>query len=104
MIQTAMKDEVSLGLWELSAWLPPKPDLFDAEAATSVEPTGQYLDTLRTAGETAMPRPVTVAWPDESSQIAQTVNAVASQNRPPQQAMSSLKGTIEDIESEIGSS
>jgi maltose-binding protein MalE len=104
VIQTAMKDEVSLGLWELAAWLPPKPDLFDAEAATSVDPTGQYLNTLRVAGETAMPRPVTVAWPDQSGQIAQTVNAVASQNRPPQQAMNSLKGTLNDIESEIGSS
>ena len=51
-----------------------------------------------------MPRPVTVAWPDQSGQIAQTVNAVASQNRPPQQAMNSLKGTLNDIESEIGSS
>jgi maltose-binding protein MalE len=101
VIEVATKDEVALGLWETSAWLPPKPDLYDAEEATSVEPTGQFLDTLRFAGESAIARPVTVAWPDQSTQIAQSANAVASQNRAPQPAMNQLASQLEEIESNV---
>jgi ABC-type glycerol-3-phosphate transport system substrate-binding protein len=101
VIEVATKDEVALGLWEISAWLPPQPELFEAEAATSVKPTGQYLDALKFAGQTAMPRPVTVAWPDESGQIAQEANAAAAQDKTPQQAMNSLAQMITRIENEI---
>jgi len=104
VIEVATKKQVALGLWEIAAWLPPRPDLFDLQRAKSVKPTGQYLDTLRYAGETAMPRPITVAWPDEAGQISQAANAAASQKKNPQQAMNDLARAIKSIENDIAQS
>ena len=104
VIKTMTTKQVQLGLFKITGWLPPQPSLYASKEATSVKPSGDYLDTLRFAGETSMPRPVTVAWPDESGQIAQEVNAAASQQKPTQAAMQSLQSSIERIEKGIGSS
>jgi len=104
VIETGTKEAVQLGLFEIAGWLPPQPDLYDSQKARGVKPSGDYLDTLRFAGETSIARPVTVAWPDESSQIAQEANAAASQNKTPQQAMNALKQSLQRIENQIGGS
>lgn len=93
-------DEFRLKMFELIGWVPAKPDLFDSDRARQVEPTGQFLDTLKISGENAMPRPVTVAWPQESGQIASAVNAVFSGSKEPKPAMDKLKNTLKQVEQE----
>jgi ABC-type glycerol-3-phosphate transport system substrate-binding protein len=75
--------------------------LFDPENVGDVDPWGPHLETLRVAGENAIPRPVTVVWPDESSQIASRVNAVLAQQQAPEEAMSALAGSLEEIEQSV---
>ncbi|PSP99882.1 sugar ABC transporter substrate-binding protein [Halobacteriales archaeon QS_5_70_17] len=93
-------DEFRLKMFEVNGWVPAKPELFNSDRARQVEPTGQFLDTLQVSGENAMPRPVTVAWPQQSSQIAQSVNGVFSGSNQPGQAMEDLKNTLDQIEQE----
>ncbi|WP_049969340.1 extracellular solute-binding protein [Haladaptatus cibarius] len=82
-------------------YLPPDNTYLQTQRAQQIDIWGDYLETLRLAGETAIPRPVTVVWPDESSAIADRVNAVLAQQQPPQQAMSALQSTLQDIEGSV---
>jgi len=75
--------------------------LFDPENVGDVDPWGPHLETLRVAGENAIPRPVTVVWPDQSSQIASRVNAVLAQQQAPEEAMSALAQSLEEIEQSV---
>ncbi|WP_129113310.1 extracellular solute-binding protein [Halegenticoccus tardaugens] len=98
VIKAAMSEDFQLTLMEIQGWLPPKPKLFESNKASEVEGIGDYMETLKVAGENAIPRPVTVVWPDQSSAIAEEVNAAVSRDKSPQDAMSSLKSTLESIE------
>ncbi|NHN48607.1 extracellular solute-binding protein [Halostella sp. JP-L12] len=99
VMRTAMKDDTYLGMLELWGWLPPKPELFESETATNIEPMGQYMDTLKLAGENVMPRPVTQVWPNEASVIAQQANTTVAGSKSASQAMADLQSELEDIES-----
>ncbi|WP_164471632.1 extracellular solute-binding protein [Halosimplex salinum] len=72
--------------------------LFDEENVGDVDPWGPYLDTLRVAGENAIPRPVSVVWPDESSLISGAVSNVITQQQSPEEGMASLASDLEDVE------
>jgi ABC-type glycerol-3-phosphate transport system substrate-binding protein len=99
-VLNAMKSEaVQLLALEEIGWLPPRPALFESDRAQNVPIIGRYIDTLRIAGENAVPRPVTTVWGQQSDQIASEVNAAYAQQKTPEDAMSSLKSSIEDIES-----
>jgi len=98
VIRATMTDEFNLGIFELFGWLPPKPALFDAEEAEAVEPMGNYMDTLRVAGENAMPRPVTTAWSSQASSIAEQVNLAVAGDKSPDEAASDLQDALEDTE------
>ncbi len=100
VIKTQMKKEVQIGIFEITGWLPPKPDLLDSRAARKVKPTGQYLDTFKMAGQNAVSRPVTVIWPAESKATYQEVNAIASQEQPVKQGLAKLDQRITKIENE----
>jgi ABC-type glycerol-3-phosphate transport system substrate-binding protein len=50
------------------------------------------------AGEDAIPRPVTVVWPQQSGRIASRVNAAYAQEQTPEDAMSELKSQLQQIE------
>ena len=63
-----------------------------------VDIIGRYTEQLKVAGENAIPRPVTVVWPQQSGRIASQVNAAYAQEKTPQQAMSDLKSQLEQIE------
>ncbi|PSP67219.1 sugar ABC transporter substrate-binding protein [Halobacteriales archaeon QH_8_67_27] len=75
--------------------------LFETENVGDIEPWGPYLDTLQVAGENAIPRPVTVVWPDESSLISGAVSNVITQQAAPEEAMSSLASDFEDVENSV---
>jgi ABC-type glycerol-3-phosphate transport system substrate-binding protein len=59
---------------------------------------GRYLDTLQKTLENSVPRPVTVAWPQESTKIAQKANAAFSGEVTPTEAMQTLQQQLALIE------
>lgn len=91
-------DAVQLKLFELNGRIPPNPKLFKSDRAQQLEPIGRYLDTLHYAGQNTLPRPVTVAWPDQSTQIVDKVHKAYSRDMAPEPAMSQLKDDLAQIE------
>jgi ABC-type glycerol-3-phosphate transport system substrate-binding protein len=98
VLQAMMSEEFKLALFEELGFLPPEPGLLDTDRARDVPIMGRYLETIRIAGENAIPRPVTVAWPQESQRIAQQVNGAFSQGGNPEQAMNQLQQQLQQIE------
>jgi len=98
VMEATMVPEVQLSLFEIEGWLPPRSELFNSDQAQNVDPTGQYLDTLRVAGENTMARPVTSVWSDQSSVIAEQANRVVAQNVSAAEGMTTLQSELEDIE------
>lgn len=98
VLQVMTSETMQQVLFENIGWLPPAPDSFTADAFTSIEPLGRYLPQLQRAGENAVPRPVTAVWPQESTRIAQEVNAGIGGDKAPDQAMSDLQSALEQIE------
>ncbi len=101
VMQAMTADDFNLGMLEVIAWLPPKPALFDDEDATDEDAVGDianYMDTLRVAGEGAMPRPVTDQWPSQVDIIAERVNQAVSGDESPEDAAEQLQGQLEDSE------
>ena len=98
VVRAAMEPGFQLRLLEIQGWLPPRPELFNSSEAQNVPVVGEYLDTLRIAGERSLPRPVTPVWSDQSSVIAQQANRAVGQEVSSQQAMTSLKSSLQEIE------
>ena len=102
VMQAMTEDDFNLGMLELVAWLPPKPELFDDEEATdpdAVGDIGHYMDTLRVAGENAMPRPVTEQWPSQAEIIAEQANRAVAGETSPADAAADLQEALEQSES-----
>ncbi|WP_435183475.1 extracellular solute-binding protein [Halobellus sp. EA9] len=100
LFKALQNDEVRLRMFEIGGWIPPIPNLIATERTRQLEPIGRYVDSLKVAGENALPRPVTVVWPQESTQIATEVNAAIRQEKTPKKAMTDLKASLESIESQ----
>jgi len=100
VIRAMMTDEVNLGLFELWGWLPTKPSLFESDRAAETGVVGNYLDTIRVAGENAMPRPSTEVWPTQATTIAEAANEVVAGETSAEQAMNDLQSSLEDIEAQ----
>ncbi|HMB51582.1 MAG TPA: sugar ABC transporter substrate-binding protein, partial [Natronoarchaeum rubrum] len=98
VIRAMMTDEVNLGLFELWGWLPTKPELFESDQAAETGVVGNYLDTIRVAGENAMPRPSTTVWPTQATMIAEQANAAVAGDKSPEQAMNDLQSSLENTE------
>jgi ABC-type glycerol-3-phosphate transport system substrate-binding protein len=101
VIKTAMKKEVQVGIFKITGWLPPDTSVFSSKEVKSVQPTGKYIDTLKMAGQNSMSRPVTIAWPQESTAIYQEVNAAAAQQQSTKKALNTLSKRIKDIEQSV---
>ncbi len=98
-VMEAMTNEsFQLFLFEKLGWLPPRPELFTSKRAKEVPVMGRYLDTLKKTLENSVPRPVTVAWPQESTKIAQKANAAFSGEVTPKEAMQTLQQQLALIE------
>ncbi|WP_410767035.1 substrate-binding domain-containing protein [Haloferax sp. DFSO60] len=98
-VMKAMQDEqFQLDMFRIIGWIPPRPTLLDSDEAAEVDIIGRYLPALKVAGENAIPRPVTVVWPQESGRVSQEVNAAYAQEKSPEQAMADLASQLEQIE------
>jgi ABC-type glycerol-3-phosphate transport system substrate-binding protein len=98
-VMEAMTDEdFQLFLFEKLGWLPPRPELFESDRAKEVPVMGRYLKTLKHTVENSVPRPVTVAWPQQSTKIAQKANASFGGEASPKQNMKTLQQQLERIE------
>ncbi|WP_115863623.1 extracellular solute-binding protein [Halorussus litoreus] len=73
--------------------------LFDPDVAPDT--WAPYMETLRIAGENAVPRPVTVVWPDQSPLISSEINRALSGQKAPDQALSDLQGSLEEVEASV---
>lgn len=101
VLRAMTADSFNLTLMEILGYVPPKPDLLDSQEARNVDVMGRYVDTLRFAGENAVPRPVTVVWPLQSPRISQQVSAAFSGTKSPNRAMSDLQQLLVDIENSV---
>jgi ABC-type glycerol-3-phosphate transport system substrate-binding protein len=95
------QSQVQRDMFEIGGWIPPVPDEVATEQTRQLDVIGRYVDTLRVAGENALPRPVTIVWPQQSTQIAKEVNASLRQQKSPTQAMEDLASSLEQIESSV---
>jgi ABC-type glycerol-3-phosphate transport system substrate-binding protein len=98
VLQAMMTESFKLDMFRIIGWIPPEPSLLDSDEAAQVDVIGRYTQQLKVAGENAIPRPVTVLWPQQSGRISEAVNNTYAQEVPPQQAMTDLKSQLEEIE------
>ncbi len=98
VMEAMVEPELQLFLFELLGWLPPRPSLFETERMRQVPVMGRYVETLKLTVENSTPRPVTVAWPQQSTKIAQQANAAFSGDGTPSQRMQTLKQQLQAIE------
>ncbi len=98
LFRALQTDEVRLRMFEIGGWIPPIPDLINTDRTQQLETIGRYVDSLQVAGQSALPRAVTVVWPSQSTQIANEVNAALRQEKSPSQAMSDLESSLQSIE------
>jgi ABC-type glycerol-3-phosphate transport system substrate-binding protein len=98
VIRAMMTESFKLDMFSIIGWIPPEPELLDSSEAAEVDIIGRYTQQLKVAGENAIPRPVTVVWPQQSGRISSQVNAAYAQEKTPQQAMSDLRDQLEQIE------
>jgi ABC-type glycerol-3-phosphate transport system substrate-binding protein len=98
VIEAMMEDAFNLELLAGEGFLPPKPALFNSARATEVPVVGRYMDTLRVAGENAVPRPATAVWPRESLAISNYVQDILLRLRDPAYALPQLEAELKRIE------
>lgn len=101
VLRAMSQDRFYLAMMAEMGYVPPKPTLLESSQARDVEVMGRYVDTLKYAGQHAIPRPVTVAWPMQSPRIAQQVSAAFSGQKSPTQAMSDLQSLLVEIENSV---
>ncbi|MFW5977608.1 MAG: substrate-binding domain-containing protein [Halohasta sp.] len=99
VIEALTSEEVMLAIFEHIGNLPPIPSVLDGLTEDDVGAIGRFIPTLQYVAETAVARPVTDVWPDQSSQIYQEVNDVYTQDKTPTEAMEGLAEDLEDSDS-----
>lgn len=98
VIEAMTQEHFQLALLRNIGVLPPNRKLFQSKQAKQVPVMGRYLEPLRIAGENAIPRPITIAWAQESGKIAENVHATYSRLASPEQAMAELESQLRLIE------
>ncbi len=101
VLEAFTQDEVMLTILELAGFLPPIIELVTEADEDEVGPMARYTDQIERASETAIPRPVTDVWPEQSALIYQEVNAAYRGVKSPQEAMDDLAGQLEGSEVEV---
>lgn len=100
VVESFTAENVMLTIFEENGFIPPVPNLLEAEEARNVPVMGRYVDTLQIAGESAIPRPVTDIWPQQSQLIYQEVHDAYRMEKTPEGAMSDLRDALEQSEQE----
>ena len=98
VIEAMMQKSFKLKMLEAIGWLPPEPKMLNSPEVQNIPILGRYIDSLRVAGENAIPRPVTAVWPLESTKIAQSVHAAYAGEQSAQAALQTLKEDLRMIE------
>ena len=101
VLRAISQDGFYLSMMDVFGYVPPKPGLLDTEEARNVDVMGRYVDTMRYAGEHAIPRPVSVVWPRESPRISQSVSAALTRDQTPEGAMADLEEILIQIEQSV---
>ena len=82
-------------------YIPPDPSVTESVDPDAAGALGDFLDTIAMVGQNTVPRPVTVAWPDQGPQIASEVSAAYQAEKSPEEAMGDLEDELESIEAEL---
>lgn len=101
VLEAFANEEVMQTNFVEGGYLPPDPSVTESIDPENVGPIGEFLDTLAVAGQNTVPRPVTVAWPDQSPQVSSEVSAAYRAEKSPEDAMSALQSELESIESDL---
>ncbi|MFB6184638.1 MAG: extracellular solute-binding protein [Haloarculaceae archaeon] len=101
VFEALTKRDTQLRMFETGGWIPPVPAALDSSKAKNLDLIGRYVDSLRVAGQNAVPRPVTRVWPQESQQVSKEVNAAYKQEKSASKAVSDLKSTLKQIENSV---
>lgn len=98
VIKHMMDPDVRYTLLEIGT-IPPEPALLEPDAVESVDPVfAEHADAFNVAGENAVPRPVTLAWPEQSTAIAREVNETLGGQKSPEDAMNDLEVSLQELE------
>lgn len=97
-INAMASETFQIGLMELLGLIPPDVTLLEEVTEEEVGPVGRYAETFQSAAETAVPRPVTEIWPEQSTLIAQEVHDAYTDEKTPETAMADLREELEGSE------
>jgi len=99
VMEALTKKPVQIGLADAGGWLPPVADtLRSDELKENTSTVSPHLDSLAVAAENAVPRPVTVVWPQQAQQVNSEVNAAFKQEKSAREAMDSLHNSLTTLE------
>jgi ABC-type glycerol-3-phosphate transport system substrate-binding protein len=101
VLEAFASEEVMINNFAEGGYIPPNPSVTESVDPESVGALGDFLDTLAVMGENTVPRPVTVAWPDQSPQIASELSAAYQAEKSPEDAMADLTESLESLESDL---
>ncbi|WP_049890375.1 extracellular solute-binding protein [Natronorubrum sulfidifaciens] len=101
VLEAFASEEVMLTIFELQGFLPPIIELVTEADEAEIGPIARYTDQVQRASETAIPRPVTDVWPEQSALIYQEVNAALRGAKAPDEAMADLSERLEGSETEV---
>ncbi|SDR41408.1 extracellular solute-binding protein [Natronobacterium texcoconense] len=100
VLEAFTHEEVMLTILELQGFLPPIIDLVEEASEDDIGAIARYTDQIERASETAIPRPVTDVWPEQSALIYQAINA-GYRGEDPEEGMSDLAARLERSEVEV---
>lgn len=101
VLEAFANEDVMLNNFAEGGYLPPDPSVTESADPDAVGALGDFVDTLAISGQNTVPRPVTVAWPDQESQVASEVSAAYQAEKSPEDAMADLAESIESVEEDL---
>lgn len=100
VLETFTQENIMLTVFEETEWIPPIPRLIESDEAENVEILDRYIETLRFASETTVPRPVPGIWSQQSQLIYQEVHDAYTLEKTAEEAMDDLEDKLEQSEQE----
>lgn len=98
VVEAMTRPSFLLKMFEVIGHIPPNRKLLGSRQARKTPVVGNFTEQFEVAGQNAIPRPVSVVWPQQSTKIAQHVHAGMSGAMSPKQAMNTLQQQLADIE------